>query len=165
MSSLWDVTGIDALAVMIDIFGESVSQLAPFQSLETVLDGEACSVLRLCDRNFRIVASSFQVPTQQVYLHQFDWLSRIRLPIEQLSLLSSVATVRPPHRLKDLPENCAVPIQVSGIAVLLWYHPDQGQPILEGHTARRSLTTLLDALPQAVPIENHLSATSVVASA
>ena len=165
MSRLWDVTGVDALAVMTEIFGESVGQLAPFQSLETVLGGQDCSVLRLCDRNFRIVAPSLQVAAQQVYLRQFDWLSRIRLPIEQLSLLPPVATVRPPHRLKNLPESCAVPIQVSGIAVLLWHHAYQGQPILEGHTARHSLETLLNALPQAIPIENQPSATSLVTSA
>ena len=52
---LWDMAGVDGLEVAQTLFGEKVGHLAPFQSLETVVQDKDCSVLRLCDRNFRIV--------------------------------------------------------------------------------------------------------------
>lgn len=157
-ASLWDVTGIDALAVMMEIFGEAVGRLAPFQSLETRLAGQDCSILRLCDRTFRIAdaptlpqhLSAYLNPSPQahhLYLHQFDWLGRIGLPAQQLTRLATVATVRPPHRLRGLPGHCAVPIQIADLALLLWHHPRQEQLFLECHVARQNL----DRLPQLLP--------------
>ncbi|MEO0540900.1 MAG: hypothetical protein AAFZ80_08545 [Cyanobacteria bacterium P01_A01_bin.105] len=149
--SLWDLMGIDALAVMTDLFGEAVGQLAPFQSLETGLAGQDCSVLRLCDRNFRIADAPplrrYLPQTAQVQLHQFGWLGRIGFPAEQLSALSAMATVRPPHRLAHLPLHCAVPIQVEGMALLLWHHCHSGQPTLDCHIASPALEQLLQSLP------------------
>ena len=96
--ALWDVTGIDALAVMTALFGATVTQLARFQSVESTLDGQVCTVLRLCDLNFRIADAptlSNHLPQQQcqAYLHQFDWLNRLQFPAEILPELSAIATV------------------------------------------------------------------------
>ena len=50
----WDMAGADGLVAARALFGESVDRLAPFQSMETTLEGLPCAVLRLCDRNFRV---------------------------------------------------------------------------------------------------------------
>ena len=149
--SLWDMAGVDGLAVARKSFGDSVGHLAPFQSMETVLAGNACSVLRLCDRNFRIV---YRGPLQpliephqgNIWLRQFDWLTRVTLPASALSQITSQATVRPPHRLDPLPNNRAVPAQLLGIPLLIWRHSQQGQSVLELHLANKNAETLASSL-------------------
>lgn len=81
----WDMAGADGLVAARALFGEVVDHLAPFQSLETELESEACSVLRLCDRNFRVTYSG---PFDQrvaalnlnLWVKQLDWLGAIALP-------------------------------------------------------------------------------------
>lgn len=55
----WDMAGIDGLQVAQLLFGDRVNQIAPFQSLETTVEIDSgsipCSILRLCEGNFRIV--------------------------------------------------------------------------------------------------------------
>ncbi|MEO0396308.1 MAG: hypothetical protein AAF243_10050 [Cyanobacteria bacterium P01_A01_bin.137] len=139
-SSLWDLAGVDGLAVAKQLFGEEVGHLGPFQSLETVLEDKDCSVLRLCDLNFRI---SYPGPLHQlvdpiqanIWLNQFDWLSRLYPPINLLSQIISQATVRPPHRLDIIPNHHAVPAQLHDIPLLIWQHPIQKQRGLELHLA------------------------------
>ncbi len=150
---LWDLAGVDGLAAARYLFGPEVDYLAPFQSMETLLQEKNCSVLRLCDRNFRIVYAG---PLQQlitplkakIWLKQFDWLARLSLPISLLPEIVSQATVRPPHRLKNIPNHRAVPAQLQGIPLLIWQHPHQGQAILELHAARQDLKTLASKLEQ-----------------
>ena len=152
-NSLWDLAGVDGLAVAKRLFGEDVGYLGRLQSPETTLAWQDCSVLRLCDRNFRIVYAG---PLQQlitplkakIWLKQFDWLARLSLPISLLPEIISQATVRPPHRLKDIPNHRAVPAQLQGMPLLIWQHPHQGQPILELHAARQDLKTLTSKLEQ-----------------
>lgn len=143
-SSLWDMAGVDSLAVAKYLFGEEIGYLAPFQSIETALGGKDCAVLRLCDRNFRIAyADSLQPylePIQaNIWCKQFDWLTRMVLPNNLLSRIISRATVRAPHRLQDIPNHQAVPIQLDGIPVLLWRHPNQGKASFELHVAKKEL--------------------------
>ncbi|MEM6353274.1 MAG: hypothetical protein AAF766_21190 [Cyanobacteria bacterium P01_D01_bin.14] len=154
--SLWDLAGIDGQAASIAVFGEAVSHLGPFQSFETELDGQACSVLRLCDRNFRIadaptLAEHLQRLQANVWLRQFEWLSRVWLPADRLPDLTKAATVRPPHRIVGLPDRRAVPAQLAGVAVLLWHHdsahPDLRKPVIECHVARQDIDRLLQHLP------------------
>lgn len=150
-SSLWDMAGVDGLAVAQQLFGEDVGYLAPFQSMETVLGGKDCSVLRLCDRNFRI---SYSGPFRQlvdpiqahIWLRQFDWLTRLYLPINLLSQIISQATVRPPHRLENIPNHHAVPAQLWDIPLLIWQHPIQGQQGLELHLACQDCERLVGKL-------------------
>ena len=145
--SLWDMAGIDGLAVAKHLFGEDVGYLSPFQSMETVLRGTDCSVLRLCDRNFRIFYPGPLQPLidplqANIWLKQFDWLTSLTLPVSFLSPISSQATVRPPHRLDPLPNHQAVPAQLHGIPMVIWQHPKQGQSVLELHLARKHVETL-----------------------
>ena len=155
-NSLWDLAGVDGLLVAQQLFGEEVGYLGPFQSLETVLAGKACSVLRLCDRNFRIAylgpLHQFIDPLQShTWLKQFDWLSRLSLPISQRAQIISHVTVRPPHRLENFPNHQAIPGQLQGIPLLIWQHPYQDQTILELHAARNDLGPLTTKLEQLYP--------------
>ncbi|MGG6240423.1 hypothetical protein ACQ4N7_17500 [Nodosilinea sp. AN01ver1] len=137
----WDMAGADGLVAARALFGEQVDHLAPFQSMETKLDGLPCAVLRLCDRNFRVTYSG---PFDQqvaalnlnLWVKQLDWLGAIALPAENLPAIAALATVRAPHRLFPLPLHCAVPIQIGNIAVLVWHHPLGENSALELHLAR-----------------------------
>ncbi|MEA5465844.1 hypothetical protein VB741_19115 [Leptothoe sp. PORK10 BA2] len=145
--SLWDLAGVDGLKVAMQLFGNDVGYLAPFQSMETVLQGKDCSVLRLCDRNFRIVyagdlAQLISQPQPAIWLTQFDWLGSLCLPISELPTIMAQATVRPPHRLDHIPNHQAVPAQFAGMPILIWHHPTQGKPTLELHLAHKDLETL-----------------------
>ncbi|MEL6160873.1 MAG: hypothetical protein AAFQ40_00415 [Cyanobacteria bacterium J06623_5] len=142
--TLWDIAGIDALSVARTLFGESVGYLAPFQSLETNLKGTDCSVLRLCDRNFRVLCSddleqAILLLNCNVSVHQYNWLASFSLGAHQLKALAEHATVRPPHRLINLPNHQAVPAQLEDIAMLIWRHSSLEntalkEPILENPT-------------------------------
>ena len=148
---LWDMAGVDALEVAKLIFGEEVGYLAPFQSLETVVQGKACSVLRLCDRNFRIAYSGtlhhlIAPLTSRVWLKQYHWLSAVTLPIEQLPALLKKATVRAPHRLAGLSGHQAVPARIDNIATLIWRHPVQAKPAVELHVAQADLDRLIEKI-------------------
>ncbi|MGB3612653.1 MAG: hypothetical protein WBA10_02585 [Elainellaceae cyanobacterium] len=146
-NQLWDLAGRDGLSVARSLFGEEVNHLAPFQSLETTLQDKPCSVLRLCDRNFRL---GYSGPLNQiveplgasVWVKQLAWMQAIALPDSLFPRLRDCVTVRPPHRL-DLPHNCAVPAQVDGVAVLAWRHIVAGQPTLEVHFARADADKIL----------------------
>lgn len=144
---------MDGLAAARHLFGEEVAYLAPFQSMETMLHGKDCAILRLCDRNFRIVYPGPLQPLlaplkANVWLKQFDWLVSLFVPISLLPEITSQATVRPPHRLENIPNHRAVPAQLQGIPLLIWQHPHQGQPMLELHTARQDLKPLTNSLEQ-----------------
>lgn len=175
---LWDLAGPDALSVAIHVWGESVGQLAAFQSLETELQGQSCSVLRLCDRNFRILypysldrcidahlkrAAPFSPnhtypihDSVQYWIKQYSWLSRLCLPAGQLLPLTQQAAVRPPHRLTNLPNHQSVPAHLptfcGEIPLLIWQHSVKGQPILELHTACKTFQPLLSHLSH-----NHIT--------
>ncbi|PZV02918.1 MAG: hypothetical protein DCF32_14500 [Leptolyngbya sp.] len=137
----WDMAGVDGLVAARALFGEAIDHLAPFQSMETELEGLPCAVLRLCDRNFRItypgaldhIVRALQL---QVWVKQLGWMGAIALPAEQFPAVAAQATVRSPHRLHGLPLHCAVPAQIAILPILLWYHPVADQPVLELHFAK-----------------------------
>lgn len=142
---VWDIAGVDSIQVVESLFGEAASYLAPFQSLETQIQGEACSVLRLCDRNFRICCSGaldqlanplIQSLNARVWIKQYDWLNVITLPISQLPAIVECTTVKAPHRLTNLPENQAVPARLDDVAVLIWRHVVKTKPAIELHVAQ-----------------------------
>ena len=152
---LWDITGLDGLQVARALFGQAIGQLAVFLSMETVLNGQACSVLRLCDRNFRIVypgninkvaLSKIARPNALpvgVQIQQYAWLKRVVLPIEFLSPLTERLTVRAPHRVKNLPNHQAAPAQLDDIAILIWQHPIKEKPVVELHVAANRRDNLI----------------------
>ncbi|MFQ4135177.1 hypothetical protein PGN35_002550 [Nodosilinea sp. PGN35] len=151
ISQPWDMAGADGLVAARALFGETVDHLAPFQSMETALEGEACSVLRLCDRNFRV---TYPGPLDRlvaalhlrVWVRQLDWLGAIALPAANLPAIAALATVRAPHRLSPLPLHRAVPAQVTTIAVLVWHHPEGESAVVELHLARHQITSFLSLI-------------------
>ncbi|WP_035986565.1 hypothetical protein [Leptolyngbya sp. KIOST-1] len=158
VSQPWDMAGVDGLVAARALFGEAVDHLAPFQSLETELDGLPCAVLRLCDRNFRV---TYPGPLDQrvaalnlsLWVKSLDWLGAVALPGEGWPAIAALATVRAPHRLTPLPLHRAVPAQVNSISVLIWHHPMGSRSGLELHLARHQIETFW-ALIQAF---NHSS--------
>ncbi len=154
------MAGVDGLAVAQLLFGEAAGYLAPFQSLETVIAGQDCSVLRLCDRNFRIAypgpLDSLIAPLQaDVWAREYDWLSVVAIAPHQLPQLTAQTTVRPPHRL-HLPNHQAVPAQVADIAILIWRHSPRGMPVVDLHLARTDVDRLMEkvSLKAIVPQSN-----------
>jgi hypothetical protein len=144
----WDIAGIDGLEMVKSRFGQAVDRIAPFQSLETVLDGESCSVLRLCEGNFRISCSGNLTIVDsdrnyRAWIKQFDWLSAIAVPDSALSHLQKLARPKPPFRLNDLKLNCAIPARIDGIAVLIWRHSPCDLPIIEIHAAQKDLNGIM----------------------
>lgn len=151
ISQPWDMAGADGLVAARALFGEAVDHLAPFQSMETALEGEACSVLRLCDRNFRVtypgpLDRAIAPLNLQIWVTQLTWMAAVPLPIANLPALTTQATVRAPHRLHPLPLHRAVPAQVAQISVLMWHHPVASQPILELHLTRSQIQNFWDVI-------------------
>ncbi|MGF1516653.1 MAG: hypothetical protein ACFCVB_02450 [Nodosilinea sp.] len=147
----WDMAGADGLVAARALFGEAVDHLAPFQSLETELEGEACSVLRLCDRNFRLTypgpLDQLIAPLNlQLWVTQLPWMAAITLPVVSLPALAAQATARAPHRLSPLPLHRAVPAHVAKISVLMWHHSIAGQPTLELHLANSQIKNFWDVI-------------------
>ncbi len=151
ISQPWDMAGADGLVAARALFGEAVDHLAPFQSMETELEGVPCAVLRLCDRNFRItypgpLDRAIAPLNLQIWVTQLTWMAAVALPSDRLPALATQATVRAPHRLHPLPLHRAVPAQVAQISVLMWHHPIAGQPMLELHLARPQIKNLWDVI-------------------
>ncbi|MBD2465070.1 hypothetical protein H6G89_29105 [Oscillatoria sp. FACHB-1407] len=154
---LWDIAGIDGLQVMKTLFGDGCDRIAPFQSFETELDHTPCSILRLCESNFRIrwlgepndLESMLHSVTkdQRVWVKQFPWLVSVQLPHDlDIVQLSQIAIAKPPFSLPSLASNCAAPARIETLSVLVWRHTLQTSETLELHTAKHSLETLEQSL-------------------
>lgn len=153
--AFWDFAGVDGLALARALFGTEVSHLAAFQSLQTECGGAACSLLRLCENNFRVRADG--KPAQladtlceaasgrQVWVKP-SALASLLLEEEEWRLLRGAASVKPPHRLTELPVSRAVPARIAGCAVLVWHHPINGINTLEVQTAPDDLGKVSAAL-------------------
>lgn len=143
----WDIAGVDGLQLAKVWFGPEVDRIAPFQSLENTWADKPCSVLRLCEGNFRISCAEspekIDIPQHyRAWVKQFDWLGAIALPDSALCRLEKIAIPKPPYRLNNLKPNCALPVRVDGIAVLIWKHSICHQPAIELHTAQKDLDGL-----------------------
>ncbi|MBF2000076.1 MAG: hypothetical protein IGS50_23305 [Synechococcales cyanobacterium C42_A2020_086] len=157
---LYDLAGFDGLPVAQRLFGDGIQRLAPFQSAELPLSsGIPCTVLRLCENNFRVrlqeadgtaLQQAFTQAQigQRVWLQSFAWLSRLTLP-DGIERLAEIAVPKSPHRIAGLQMNCAAPGRIDGVAVLVWRHSAQGQPAVDLHLAasdRKIIQTKLLAL-------------------
>ncbi len=147
---LWDFAGVDGLQCAKALFGEASGRIAPFQSFETSLNGCLCSVLRLCEGNFRIglqgKTTGFEQaiaqlqPNHQIWVKRCEWMSAIAIPETLLlNLLPQIASSKAPHRLEGLQLSCAAPARIDGISVLIWRHQLLGQPAFELHTALKDV--------------------------
>lgn len=152
-SQLWDFAGIDGLQLARVLVGNAVERIAPFQSLETTINHQPCSVLRLCEGNFRLRiqgnSTEFALYIRsvqsglQVWAKQCQWMAAIALTESVgLTKLPEIAVPKPPHRLKQMSMNCAVPTRIDGISVLIWRHSFLGQSAFELHTAAAALETV-----------------------
>lgn len=127
---LWDFAGFDGLALARSLFGDSVSDLSVFQSLETEWNGEVCAVLRLSATNFRVAFSTgmedgklqMAAAGRRVWVKPSCLVSLVLDNGSAWERLIEVGAVKPPHRLAGLPLNRAVPISLNGAAGLAWRH-------------------------------------------
>lgn len=121
---LWDFAGVDGLQFAQTLVGEAAGKLAPFQSLETTVADYPCSLLRLCENNFRLgIQGNFaiQAPAKmRVWVKRCETIKAIALPNSEQNLLLQIATTKPPHRLQEIALNRAVPARINGISVLIW---------------------------------------------
>ncbi|WNN92078.1 hypothetical protein [Gloeocapsopsis dulcis] len=138
---LWDFAGVDGLQFAKILVGDAAGKLAPFQSLEATVADYPCSLLWLCENNFRLgIQGNFaiQAPAKmRVWVKRCETIKAIALPHSFKLKLRQIATTKPPHRLQGLTLNCAVPARINSISVLIWHHSPLGKAILELHTAAR----------------------------
>lgn len=146
---LWDFAGVDGLQAAIALFSSDVSRIAPFQSLSTAFNQQPCSVLRLCENNFRVALSqemSFdQVVAElglKVWVKRFPAAILVMPSNFGLKRLVEIATTKPIYALKPFPIDRAVPARINGLAILAWHHFWQGQPRLEIQTAEANVDTI-----------------------
>ena len=128
----WDFAGVDGLALASDLAPEIADRLSVFQSQTITIAGETCSLLRLCEKNFRLSASqavaekieSHLQPAQNqwcVWVNRCENLGFLALPDALgMTFLQDNATPKPPHRLQGLSHDRAVPARLNGIAILIW---------------------------------------------
>jgi hypothetical protein len=148
---LWDMAGTEALEIARLLWGDGVIRLGPWQSWETLLEGQPCSVLRLGDRSFRCAC---HLPLDRLipplrhstWLRQLPWLASLAVSLELLPRLQTEAIVRSPHRLADLPEHRAVPALLQGLPLLIWRHPHPNQTGLELQMAQQDIDRLSQRL-------------------
>ncbi|PSN17200.1 hypothetical protein C7271_18995 [filamentous cyanobacterium CCP5] len=147
--AIWDFAGVDGLQTAIALFSAAVSQLAPFQSVTTRFNQQPCSVLRLCENNFRVVLSDDTGFSQAVAsLESKVWVSpsptaNLRLPATRgIERLAQIATTKPVYRLDPFPCDRAVPARIDGAAIVAWHLPWQGQPRLLIQAAAADLRTV-----------------------
>jgi hypothetical protein len=150
-----DFAGIDGLQFAQQLFGVQITRLAPFQSQETTLNGHSCSVLRLCEGNFRIGWTGEPIlapPNQRVWVKSFSWLATLILPATLDLDWASFAIPKPPHRIVGLANHCAAPARIDGVAVLLWKHQLE-QPVIELHMAQAHQSLIKTRLETALALK------------
>ena len=153
-----DFAGVDGQEVAQALFGEQVSRLSVWQSLDTDRNGTSCSVLRLCQGNYRVGAYGGDADALGQALSEAAHGKRVWVKPCGLSsliaqdapeLLLPVATVKPPHRLAGLPGDHAVPARLGDCAVLLWRHTVTARAVLEVQTAAGDFAAVRETLCQA----------------
>ena len=162
----WDMAGVDGLQVAKQLFGDPIDRIAPFQSLETQLNGYPCSVLRLCEGNFRIgwtgSTAEFQTILQpllgyRIWVKQFDWLAALTLGSQICDWdnfdWGRLAVAKPPHRLTGLANHCAAPARIQNQALLIWRHPVLGEPGVELQMAAGHQSQIKTYLESALAIK------------
>lgn len=132
---LWDFAGVDGLQVAIKLFSSSVSYLAPYQSLTSECNRQPCSVLRLCEHNFRVALPEQENFEQAIARLELDvWVktsptANLLMSADSgLARLAQLATTKPFFTLDPFPLNRAVPARIHGVAILAWHHLWQAQP-------------------------------------
>jgi hypothetical protein len=179
---LWDFAGVDGLQAARYLFGEAVSQLAAFQSLEASFDAHGCSVLRLAENNFRAALSrdhslalaledtDFKVWVRHCNPFQkASWIRQASTAGDRMAVLMvpealgqvhlpTLATTKPVYSISDLPLHQAAPARIGETAVLIWHHIWLGHARFDLHTAQADAQSIAEAIT--VEIESHSLSTS-----
>lgn len=149
---LWDFAGVDGLQAAIALFTPAISRIAPFQSLTARLNHQPCSVLRLCENNFRVALSTtldFDRAIADLALKVWSKpcsATTLVVPTDLgLARLPQIATTKPLHTLKTFPCDRAVPARINGAAILAWHHSWLGQPRLTIQTASANINPIREA--------------------
>lgn len=157
---LWDFAGVDGLQAAIALFTPAISHIAPFQSLTTNFNHQPCSVLRLCDNNFRVALSEKQAFDQAISTLNFNvWCKpcpavTLVIPTDVgLAYLPKIATTKPRYTLDLFPCDRAVPARINGIAILVWHHSWYGQPKMDIQMARANFEVIRKAFSSFVNVE------------
>ncbi|MEO0984882.1 MAG: hypothetical protein AAFY20_04965 [Cyanobacteria bacterium J06639_14] len=149
---LWDLAGMDGLQAAIALFTPQISHIAPFQSLTTTFNQQPCSVLRLCENNFRVALSEATLFDQavdalglQVWAKPYPAAVLVVPTDFGLQRLTEIARTKPIYTLNPFPCDRAVPARIDGTAILAWHHSWQGQPRLEIQTASAHINMIREA--------------------
>ncbi len=150
---LWDFAGMDGLQAAIALFTPAIAHRAPFQSLTAQFEQQPCSVLRLCENNFRVALPEPMALGDAITALELNvWVkpcpaATLLLPVDLgLERLRAIATTKPMYTLNPFPCDRAVPARINGLAILAWHHLWQGQPRLEIQTAQGQVKALQQAL-------------------
>ena len=142
----WDFAGVDGLQAAIALFSPAISHISPFQSLTANVSHQPCSVLRLCENNFRValpkeLAEEMAFDNAIANLNLKVWVKRCPaatfiVPTElALSYLPQIATTKPIYSLTPFPCDRAVPACINGVAILAWHYLWDEQPRVSIQTA------------------------------
>lgn len=150
--TLWDFAGADGLQAAIALFSDSVSRLAPFQSLTAEFNQQPCPVLRLCENNFRVVLPGDIAFDTEVHHFGFNvWVqpcntATLSLPVTAgLQRLAQIATTKPLFTLSPFPLDRAVPARIDGTAIFVWHHRWHRQPTLLIQTTAQAVNQIQSA--------------------
>ena len=162
---LWDFAGVDGLQGAIALFGPTVNHIAPFQSLTAAFDQQPCSVLRLCENNFR-VALPVARPLDQaiaelglkIWVKPCQTATLVLPTMLGLKCLAQIATTKPLYTLDPFPLDRAVPARINDTAILAWYHLWQGRPRLEVQIASSDLPRMRALLQASLLSTAHCNA-------
>ncbi|MBE9065033.1 hypothetical protein [cf. Phormidesmis sp. LEGE 11477] len=149
---LWDFAGADGLQAAIALFTPAISHTAPFQSLSATFNRRPCSVLRLCENNFRVALSEQLAFDEAIAALNLKVWSKpcpavnLIVPTELgLKRLPEIATTKPLYTLTPFPCDRAVPAHIDAITVLAWHHLWQEQPRLTIQTAAANANKIRQA--------------------
>lgn len=153
---LWDFAGVDGLQAAIALFSPAISHISPFQSLTANFSHQPCSVLRLCENNFRVALpqtisgeTAFEKAIADLNLKV--WAKRCPaatfiVPADlALSRLPKIAMTKPLYSLTPFPCDRAVPARINGVAILAWHHLWYEQPRVYIQTASANVNEIRKA--------------------
>ncbi|EDX87336.1 hypothetical protein S7335_5044 [Synechococcus sp. PCC 7335] len=156
---LWDFAGVDGLQAAIALFSPAISRIAPFQSLTTDFNHQPCSVLRLCENNFRVALSeklAFDHAIAELNLKVWSKpcsAATWTIPTDLgLARLPKIALTKPIHTLTPFPLERAVPARINQIAILAWHHLWNEQPRLTIQTASANAAKVREAIDEVIGI-------------
>ncbi|MEM6597766.1 MAG: hypothetical protein AAF635_06285 [Cyanobacteria bacterium P01_C01_bin.69] len=148
----WDFSGVDGLQAAIALFTPAISHIAPFQSLTTTFSTQPCSVLRLCENNFRVAfckqvafEAAIAALNLKVWSKPYSAATLVVPTNFGLERLPKIGKTKPVYTLEPFPCDRAVPARIDGVAILAWHHLWGGQPTLHIQTSATNAEIVIQA--------------------